>query len=124
MEEEYEGLEEIFLGDGYEQDDRDSAEERMEEIVDEIQDIKDDPKGEPTVGMIDNMVESLVSERMYDVVAAIEELGMDIEEYIDVDQMIENSIDTDGTGNALGTYDGTENEAQINGTWYYVYRTN
>jgi hypothetical protein len=55
--------------------------------------------------------------------ATIEELGMNIQDYIDVDQMIEDSIDTDGTGNSLGTYDGTENEAQINGTWYYVYRT-
>ena len=123
LEEEYEGLEEIFLGDDYEEDDRDSAQERMEEIVDEIQDIKDDPQGEPTVGMIDDMVESLVSERMYDIPATMEELGMSIEDYVDVDQMIEDSIDMDGTGNSLGTYDGTENEAQINGTWYYVYRT-
>lgn len=124
LEEEYEGLEEIFLDETEEQDDRDAAEERMEEIRDEIQGIKDDPQGEPTVGMIDDMVESLVSEKMYDVAATMEELGMNITDYIDVDQMIEDTIDSDGTGNALGTYDGSENEAQINGTWYYVYRTN
>ena len=124
LEEEYEGLEEIFLDETEEQDDRDAAEERMEEIRDEIQEIKDNPQGEPTVGMIDDMVESLVRERMYDVAATMEELGMNITDYIDVDQMIEDTIDSDGTGNALGTYDGSENEAQINGTWYYVYRTN
>ena len=124
LEEEYDGLEEIFLDETEEQDDRDAAEERMEEIRDEIQDIKDDPQGEPTVGMIDDMVESLVSERMYDVAATMQEFGMNVEEYVDVDQMIEDTIDSDGTGNALGTYDGSENEAQINGTWYYVYRTN
>ena len=124
LEEEYDSLEEIFLDETEDQDDRDAAEERMEEIRDEIQDIKDDPKGEPTVGMIDDMVESLVSERMYDISATMEELGMDIEDYIDVDQMIEDSIDVDGTGNILSSYDGSENEVQINGTWYYVYRIN
>lgn len=124
LEEEYETLEEIFLDDDYEQDDRDAAEERMEEIEEEIQNIKDDPQGEPTVGMISDMVESLVSDRMDDIPQTINEYGIDINEYIDVEQMIEDSIDVDGTGNSLGTYDGGENEALINGKWYYVYRTN
>jgi len=124
LEEEYETLEDIFLDDDYEQDDRDAAEERMEEIEEEIQNIKDDPQGEPTVGMISDMVESLVSDKMDDIPQTINEFGIDINEYIDVEQMIEDSIDIDGIGNSLGTYDGAENEALINGKWYYVYRTN
>jgi hypothetical protein len=30
----------------------------------------------------------------------------------------------DGRGHNLNYYDGTEYEAEINGTWYYIYQTN
>ena len=30
----------------------------------------------------------------------------------------------DGRGHALATYDGEENEEEVNGTTYYIYRTN
>jgi len=124
LEEEYEGLEEIFLDETEEQDDRDAAEERMEEIADEIQEIKDDPQGEPTYEMVEDRVNELVEDRMDNPRQIIDELGLDIDDFIDIDKVIEDTIDIDGTGHTLSGYDGSENEAQINGTWYYVYRTN
>lgn len=124
LEEEYEGLEEIFLGDGYEEDDRDAAQERMEEILDEKQEIIDDPQGEPTYKMVEDRVNELVEDRMDNPRAIIDELGLSIDDFIDIDKVIEDTIDIDGTGHTLSGYDGSENEAQINGTWYYVYRTN
>lgn len=30
----------------------------------------------------------------------------------------------DGRGASLSSYDGAENEAEIDGTWYYIYRVN
>lgn len=30
----------------------------------------------------------------------------------------------DSRGNSLNYYDGTEKEQKVNGTWYYIYRTN
>jgi hypothetical protein len=30
----------------------------------------------------------------------------------------------DGRGHVLSSYDGSENEEKVNGTWYYIYRTN
>lgn len=41
-----------------------------------------------------------------------------------LDQLIQDAIDADGRGHFLNTYDGEENEANIGGTWYFIYRTN
>lgn len=41
-----------------------------------------------------------------------------------VDYFVEDAIYTDGRGHFLSSYDGEENEAEINGTTYYIYRIN
>jgi hypothetical protein len=41
-----------------------------------------------------------------------------------IDQLVEDAIAADGRGHFLNTYDDEENEANINGTWYFIYRTN
>lgn len=47
--------------------------------------------------------------------------GNDILNY---DDMAEDIVDTDGMGNSLATYDGVENEVTVQGTDYYIFRTN
>ena len=42
----------------------------------------------------------------------------------DFDSFVEDAVMSDGRGNFLSSYDGEENEEQVNGTWYYIYRTN
>ena len=122
LEEEMEEMEEIVHYEESTEEEIDDANERIEEIMNEIEEIKDNPQGEPTVGMIDDMVESLVYDKMQNLESTIEEYDIDISEYIDVDQLVTDAIDMDGTGQALSSYDGSENEAQINGTYYFVYR--
>ncbi len=43
---------------------------------------------------------------------------------INYDDMAEDIVDTDGMGNSLATYDGVEHEVSVNGTDYYIFRTN
>ena len=124
LEEEMEELEEIVHDDDSTEEEVDDANERIEEIMSEIEEIKDSPEGEPTVGMVSDMVETLVSERMDNVMGVIEEHGLDLKEYVDMDSLISDTIDTDGVGPGLASYDGAESEAMINGTWYHVLRTN
>ena len=43
---------------------------------------------------------------------------------INYDDMAEDIVNTDGMGNSLATYDGVEHEVSVNGTDYYIFRTN
>ena len=46
------------------------------------------------------------------------------ESYIDYDGIAEELIDDYGRANELASYDGDENEEEVNGETYYIYRTN
>jgi hypothetical protein len=43
---------------------------------------------------------------------------------VDLDEVIEEVKSVDGRGNTLSTYNGEENEENVNGEWFYIYRTN
>ena len=43
---------------------------------------------------------------------------------INYEDMAEDIVDTDGMGNSLARYDGVEHEVSVNGTDYYIFRTN
>jgi hypothetical protein len=42
----------------------------------------------------------------------------------DTDDFIQDAISSDGRGHFIGFYDGEEDEQEVNGTRYYVYRSN
>ena len=72
--------------------------------------------------MIEDKIDSLVEEVRSNALYYLDEFGIDISDYIDVDSLIEDVLDIDGTGPSLGSYDGAENESSVNNTCYYVYR--
>jgi hypothetical protein len=45
-------------------------------------------------------------------------------DYFDADRWKQDALNSDGYGHTLASYDGDEQEACIDGTWYYVYRVN
>lgn len=98
------------------------AELEIEEAEEEIGAIQESPEGGPSYEMIEDKVDSLVEEVRSNALYYLDEFGIDISDYIDVDSLIEDVLDIDGTGPSLGSYDGAENESKINDTWYYVYR--
>lgn len=42
----------------------------------------------------------------------------------DMDEFVEDAICDDGRGHFISMYDGRENEEEVNGVTYYIYRTN
>ena len=42
----------------------------------------------------------------------------------DIDSFVESAISADGRGHFMSSYDGNENEEDVNGTTYYIYRIN
>lgn len=95
---------------------------RIEDIEIEIDEIKESPEGEPTYEMVQQKVDELMDDVKRDPAGYLRDMGFDITNFVDVESLIEEVIEMDGTGNALSPYDGSENEANINNTWYYVYR--
>ncbi len=47
-----------------------------------------------------------------------------IEPYFDRGKWKRDALLSDGYGHTLSSYDGEENEEQIDGVWFYIYRTN
>ena len=124
LKEEAEELDEITrnVDDIYNEDEVELAGDRWYEIDEEINDIEGDPEGEPTVEQIEDIVNSRVDDAMSDMVQSMEEHGLSIDDYIDTDSLFESAIDSDGVGNSLSSYDGNDNEVDINGEWYHVFR--
>ena len=53
----------------------------------------------------------------------LQELGFDVNNFIDIDSLVEEMIQVDGRGHIISSYDGNEYEANVNNNWYFVYRT-
>ena len=47
-----------------------------------------------------------------------------LEPYLDEKKIFEEVQDQDGRAPSLAGYDGEENEEKVNGTWFFIYRTN
>ena len=98
------------------------AEERVSEIESEIEDIKLSPEGEPTVEMVESVLDDRLDEVKNDILSYMNDYGMDLKDYVDIESLISDVIDMDGTGPSLGGYDGEENAASVNGMDYFAYR--
>jgi hypothetical protein len=123
IEEEITNLNEVI----YNSEDEDEIQKVRNDIENlelEIEEIKENPDGEPSEDAIDEKIEGLVYDYMRNPMDSLREFGVDdLTPFIDLDSLIENTLDSDGLGNTLATYDGDEYDTKINGTNYFVYRT-
>ena len=124
LKEEAEDLDEIIKNeeDIYNEDEVELANDRRNEIDDEITDFQNDPEGEPTDEQVEDIVNSRVDDAMYDMIPSMLEFGLSLDDYIDTDSLFESAIDSDGVGNSLSSYDGNDNEVDIKGVWYHVFK--
>ena len=102
----------------------DGLNENIEEINDEITEIEDNPDGDYPEDEIEAAIESRVKDVKYDVENFMNEFGLDIENYIDKDSLVQDVVDTDGYGHTLNSYDGTADETYVQDKLYYVMRIN
>jgi len=54
----------------------------------------------------------------------ISEVRDTLKDYIDWEALAEYVVDVDGVANTLARYDGKSHEEEVNGEWFYIYRTN
>jgi alcohol dehydrogenase class IV len=121
---EIENLEEIKDDENEEQIDEkiEELQDYITEMQDEIESIKDDPDGDFPDDLIQEKIDELVDDARSDPEHFINEYGLDWEDFIDKDEFIDAVIDADGYGHTLNGYDGSADEIQVQGTWYWVMR--
>jgi len=112
----------------------DLTDEEIEEIEDDIlgaeeliKDIKENPEGDYSEDGIEESIESQIDDSKYDFPRFLIEMGYDskyILDFVDIDAVCEDVINSDGYGNILNGYDGKDDEYKVNGKWYHVMRYN
>ena len=110
------------------------TEEEEEEIESDIydyeqliEDIKENPEGDYDEQEIEDTIEGMVDDNVDNIFSLLRDRGYDghaLLDFVDVDAAIDYVIRTDGYGNTLNSYDGTEDSYTINGEEYYVMRYN
>jgi len=98
---------------------------KIEGLEETIEDIKEDPQGDYDEDMIEQEVADRVSEYIDDIDDFIKHYGYDkdfIMDFVDLDEVTDIVVNSDGYGNLLNSYDGEMFETQVNGDWYFVMR--
>lgn len=98
-------------------------EDNIEDIKTEIEEIEDSPDGDYNEDDIESKVEELVEDVRRDPMWFINDMGLDVNDYIDRDEFIKGVIESDGVG-LISPYDGSYEEINVNDTWFYVMRVN
>ena len=117
------------LRDQFEDAENESEEEyiddQIEALEEQMEDIKnEDDNYEWSEEAIDDAMESKLEDIKHDPMEYIQMYELDITDFIDMDDFVEDVISTDGRGNGLAGYDGEEREVNYDGEWFYIYRTN
>lgn len=105
-------------------DDSDSTEyEQTQDHIDYLQEELDNMEidMEPSQDMIDDMVESRLRDVENNLTSYMSEFGLNIEDYIDIDDLAQGLADEDGWG-SMNRYDNTYDDVVINNTRYYIMR--
>ena len=98
----------------------------FEELIDdytlEILEIRSDPQGEFPDELIDDMIATKLREVKDDPWWFFDDLNIDYEQFVDIDALTQEAIDTDGYGHYLATYDGEAHEVYADGDLFYIMR--
>jgi hypothetical protein len=106
-------------------DEESEIEDQISSIEDIIKDIKEDPKGEYDDDEIEDAVERLTDDVADDFPDYLKNHGFHssyILNFVDIDEVIDHVIRSDGYGSVLNRYDGSEDQEKVEGTWFYVMR--
>jgi hypothetical protein len=98
----------------------------FEELIDdytlEILEIRSDPQGEFPDELIDDMIATKLREVKDDPWWFFDDLNIDYDQFVDIDALTQEAIDTDGYGHYLATYDGEAHEVYDDGDLFYIIR--
>lgn len=102
-----------------------NIERKIEGLEETIEEIKEDPQGDYDEDLIEQEIADRVSEYIDDIDDFIEQYGYEknfIMDFIDIDEVTDIVVNSDGYGELLNSYDGEMFETQVNGDWYFVMR--
>lgn len=94
---------------------------QIDALQEELDNIEVDT--EPTEDMIENKVAELVRDVRRDPLDYLNNLGYDIKDYINEDELAQGLVDSDGWG-IMNSYDRNYDSEDVNGVTYYIMRTN
>lgn len=97
-------------------------EEKIQELEDDIFDIESSPEGDFPESLIENKIDDMVSDSVDDAISFLNDMGLEIEDYVDEESLIEDAIRTDGAAHFLNSYDGTSDEVYVGDKLFYVMR--
>jgi hypothetical protein len=98
---------------------------KIEGLEETIEEIKEDPQGDYDESSIENEINDRVSEYINDIDDFIKHFGYEqnfIMNFVDLDEVTDIVVNSDGYGVLLNSYDGEMFETQVNDDWYYVMR--
>jgi len=103
------------------EDSENLSQEQYDELNEELDELKDSDKTIPE-NLIDEKVESLLEDKTYDAAGTIRDYGLDMQDFIDMDALIKDVVDTDGYGTTINSYDGTEDTVEFDNETYYIFQ--
>lgn len=101
-------------------EDSEIDQEEYDELNEELDELKDSDK---TVS--EDLIEAKVEDLLDDLVSGsamsvIENYGLNLADFINLSEFKKDVIDSDGIGNTLNYYDGTEDTIEFDGETYYI----
>lgn len=109
------------------QEQKDQIEDEIYDSEELIEDIKENPEGDYNEDAIEDTIEGMVDNDADDFASFIKNHGFEpdfIIDFVDKDSLINYVIRSDGYGEILNGYDGSDDEYKIGNTWYHVMRYN
>lgn len=110
-----------LLEDAESEENIDEIENEIIELEEEIDKVKDDAEKIPTQDQIDNFIYNVTREVDTDPRRVIDDLGLDIGDYIDGDELLDFLVRNEGW-DVVSSYDGYVDTFRIGSYNYYVYR--
>ena len=94
----------------------------IEEYDEEIEMIKSDPDGGFPETLVSQVIDDNVREVKRNPIQFIDDFGLDVSDFINRREFIQEVIDTDGYGHTLNRYDGNADEVFVDGDLFFVMR--
>jgi hypothetical protein len=63
-----------------------------------------------------------LEDKTYDAATTIRDYGLNMQDFVDMGALIKDVVDTDGYGNTINSYDGTEDTVEFDNETYYIFQ--
>jgi hypothetical protein len=103
------------------EDPEELTQEQYDELNEELEELKDSEKTIPE-NLIDEKVEERLSEISDNALEYLKDYGYDYDNFIDQEALISDVVSTDGYGNLINHWDGSEETVEFDNETYYIFQ--